>query len=132
MGDGMGVIGQGRRVLVGAIFVASALLGSLALGACDSGSSSGGGNSGGGGTTGGEPTAAAHSGETIFAQYCNVCHPGGNRGAGPSLILEAPRLSDAQIKSTVRNGKDRMPGFGPSAISDADLDGLVQYIRAMK
>ncbi len=107
-----------KTLLLGAFFLLSAVLGAGVLAACDSGPSGG--------------AAVPLSGEAVFAKYCNTCHPGGGRGAGPSLIQLSPRLSDEQIKNYVRNGKNRMPAFGPDRISDTELDSLVGYIRSLK
>lgn len=116
--------GGSRRVLLGAVFVLSSALSMGALAACDSGS----------GNTSGGPIATARpvGGAAIFAKYCNTCHPGGGRGAGPSLIQSAPNFSDSDLQSIVRHGRGRMPGFGPDLISYPDLDSLVVYIRGLK
>ena len=65
-------------------------------------------------------------------RYCNTCHPGGGRGAGPSVIQLAPGMSDDQLRAVVRNGKERMPPYGPSTISDEQLTQLVAYMRSLK
>lgn len=109
--------------IVGALFVLSSLVGGGILVACDTG---------GGTSSGPSATALPQGGEAIFAKYCNTCHPGGGRGAGPSLIQSTPNFSDADLKNIVLHGRGRMPGFGPDRISDADLDPLVAYIRSLK
>ncbi len=108
---------------MGAIFVLSSVLGPVALAACDIGGST---------SSGPSATAAPVGGQAIFARYCNTCHPGGGRGAGPSLVQAAPNFSTGDLKSIVRHGRGRMPGFGPDLISDSDLDSLVAYIRGLK
>src|SRR5213594_2084656 len=61
------------------------------------------------------PTQQAASGiprgQAFFQRYCNVCHPGGGQGSGPTLIGLGPRVSDDQIRTLVRNGKNRMPPY---------------------
>ncbi len=99
----------------------SALLVPVVLAACANGGGSE--NSG---------TPFARSGEVVFQRYCNVCHPGGNMGAGPSLILALPRLSDEEVRDYVRHGKTRMPGFSTNEISDQELNDLLVYIRSLK
>jgi mono/diheme cytochrome c family protein len=75
------------------------------------------------------PTAVRALGEATYIRYCNVCHPGGGLGAGPSLIgLE---LSDRKLRDLIRHGKGRMPGFGKSTITDEELDDLVHYIISL-
>ncbi|MFL5732052.1 MAG: c-type cytochrome [Chloroflexia bacterium] len=114
-------------------FVLTALLGGVLLSACDSGSAAP------------TPTVEDSSqtsvleaspgiprGKAVFARYCNACHPGGLRGAGPSLIEEAPHLSDAQIKDSVRKGRNRMPAYDETLISNDALDDLVAYVRTLK
>jgi mono/diheme cytochrome c family protein len=99
----------------------SALLVPFSLAACDSGS--------GTPSTG---TQVARSGEVIFQRYCNVCHPGGGFGAGPSLIVALPGLSDDQVRDYIRHGKTRMPGFTEQEISDQELNDLLAYVRGLK
>lgn len=108
------------RFLLSAFLCSCALLVPVALAACDTGGSR---NTG---------TELVRSGETVFARYCNTCHPGGGFGAGPSLILALPDLSDDQVRDIVRNGKTRMPGFTPQEISDVELTDLISYMRGLK
>lgn len=117
------ISGSRQKWLAGSAFVFSALLASVGLSACgDSGSSTPG--------AGGQSTPIPRNGEAVFARYCNTCHPGGGRGAGPSLLTED--FSVDELKAVVRHGKTRMPGFGPSIISDEDLDALVSYVQGLK
>jgi mono/diheme cytochrome c family protein len=111
-----------RRWTATLAFLASNLIAVLALSACDSGSSAPTGMPVG--------TPVARSGDTIFARYCNTCHPGGERGVGPSLIMK--NYSVEEMKATVRHGKAQMPGFGASIISDEELDALVSYVQGMR
>jgi len=112
------------------LFLLTALFAAGILSACDTG---------GGPTATANPDAAISQaapgldrGKAVFARYCNTCHPGGGRGAGPSLIEQAPGLSDDQIKASVRNGRPRMSSFSESLISIDALTDLVAYIRTMK
>ena len=109
------------RLVLSALLVVSALLVPIALAACDTG-----------GGSGGSGTGVARSGEVVFQRYCNVCHPGGGLGAGPSLIRALPGLSDQQVRDIIRHGESRMPGFSDQEISDAELDNLLVYIRGLK
>ncbi len=103
-----------------ALLVFAALLAPAALASCDTGGSQ---NTG---------TELARPGEAVFARYCNTCHPGGGFGAGPSLILALPRLTDAEVRDIIRRGKTRMPGFSENEISDPELADLITYIRGLK
>jgi mono/diheme cytochrome c family protein len=79
-----------------------------------------------------QATPGLPRGKAVYARYCNTCHPGGGKGAGPSLIELAPGLSDDQIKSSVRKGRPRMSSFGDSLISNDALADLVAYIRTLR
>ena len=68
----------------------------------------------------------------LRARYCNSCHPGGARGAGPSLIELGPGLSDDLIRDSVRKGRNRMPAYNQSLISDDALTDMIAYIRTLK
>ena len=73
---------------------------------------------------------AAASGQAVFQQNCNGCHPNGEQGVGPSL--KTSKLSVDQIKTQVRNGKGQMPPFPASTISDQQLDALTQYVKGLQ
>jgi quinoprotein glucose dehydrogenase len=65
----------------------------------------------------------------LYLSQCGICH--GENGTGsppamPSLVGVANRLSSAQIASTIKNGKGRMPGF-PNLPEDR-LFALVGYL----
>ena len=114
------VAGVGRKYSAPG-FVLSAFFALALLVACD------------GGRTGSQETVSPlDRAKTVYARYCNVCHPGGGAGSGPSLISLAPRLTDEQIKYVVRHGKNRMPGYKTTDISDTDLDNMVLYIRSLR
>ncbi len=74
--------------------------------------------------------AGAASGQAIFQQNCNTCHPGGDAGVGPSL--KQSKFTVDQIKTQVRNGKGQMPPFPPETISDAQLDVLANYVKSLQ
>lgn len=105
----------------GVLFVLVTLVLSAALVACDQA-----------GSDPGSPTAIAGkpTGEQIFSRYCNVCHPGGGMGSGPSLIMS--RRPESDIRDLVRHGKGRMPGFGESSITEDELNILVDYVLALR
>ena len=70
-----------------------------------------------------------NGGKAIYASQCGVCH--GEKMAGsppaiPSLTGIADRLSAAQIVTTIKNGKSRMPGF-PS-LNEDQLSALVEFL----
>ncbi|MHB1134231.1 MAG: c-type cytochrome [Chloroflexota bacterium] len=73
---------------------------------------------------------AAANGQAVFTTNCNGCHPGGGQGTGPS-IKNSP-LTEAQIKTQVRNGKGQMPPFSAAQIPDPQLDALAAYVKTLK
>ncbi len=81
-----------------------------------------------GGLTGNK--IAASPGAEIYQSSCASCHGDERRGsppAFPSLVGISSRLTDAQIATTIQNGRGRMPSF-PS-ISDGRLDLLLAYLK---
>ena len=69
-------------------------------------------------------------GQTVYLRECQVCHGPDRSGtpAGPTLLTLAGRVDAATIRSTVANGKGRMPAF--PHINDVDMDALVTYLSA--
>lgn len=107
-----------------ALLLVTSVIAAVALASCDVG---------GNPTTPTAPVATGLTrGQAIFRRNCNSCHPGGGRGAGPTLQTIASTWSDDEIKGVVRNGKTRMPGFGAGVINDEELADLVAYVRTLK
>ncbi len=76
----------------------------------------------------GEAVPPGPPGLAVYRRECQVCH-GADRsgtGAGPSLLTVPGRLDAAIIRSTISNGKGRMPAF--PHISDVDLETLATYV----
>lgn len=121
-------LAPGKRLLLALAFAASLIAATLGISACDNGNST---STSVPAATSSEP-ASGDRGMAVYQRYCAVCHPGGNRGAGPSLRESVPGMDDDQLRSIIRSGKRRMPGFGPQEISDSDLTQLVSYIRTLK
>jgi mono/diheme cytochrome c family protein len=69
-------------------------------------------------------------GEVLFFKHCNECHPQGESGLGPSLN-EKP-LPDFAVKNQVRNPIAIMPEFEEDVITDAELEDMVEYMKAVK
>ena len=65
------------------------------------------------------------TGEMVYAEYCEGCHPGGGKGDGPSMIDE--QYSPAKMRWQIRAGAKDMPAFGPDKISDGKLEALLAY-----
>jgi len=67
--------------------------------------------------------------KAIYLSQCAVCHGENMRGAPPdipSLAGIGDRRSPADIATTIRGGKGRMPGF-PNLYED-QLNGLVEFL----
>lgn len=70
--------------------------------------------------------------DQLFAGTCGWCHTDGGRRAGKGPQLMDTKRSDDFIRNRIRNGKEgAMPAFG-SQFSDADLNKIIAYIRALK
>jgi mono/diheme cytochrome c family protein len=70
--------------------------------------------------------------EALFASTCGWCHSDAGRevGKGPQL-MDSPRTDD-YLRNRIKMGKEgAMPAFG-SAFSDAQIDDIIKYIRALK
>jgi mono/diheme cytochrome c family protein len=70
--------------------------------------------------------------EQLFAGTCGFCHSDGGRavGRGPQL-MNSPRDDDF-IRNRIKHGKEgAMPAFD-GALTDAQIDQVVKYIRALK
>jgi mono/diheme cytochrome c family protein len=68
----------------------------------------------------------------IFATTCGWCHSDGGRAAGKGPQLMDSARDDDFLHNRIKNGKaGAMPAFGVS-FSDAQIDDLVKYIRALK
>ncbi|WP_141686566.1 cytochrome c [Bradyrhizobium sp. LMTR 3] len=68
----------------------------------------------------------------LFAGTCGFCHSSGGRaaGRGPQL-MNSPRDDDF-LRDRIKNGKEgAMPGFG-EAFTDAQIEQMIKYIRALK
>ena len=81
--------------------------------------------------------AAADAGVTWNAS-CASCH--GKDGSGNTMMgkklgvkdyTKDQSFSDAEATNAIKNGKEKMKGFG-SKLSDADVKALVAYVRSLK
>ena len=83
--------------------------------------------------------SAENPGKAIFASKCALCH--GPDGTGKTSIgktLKIPdfhspdikKLSDADLKVVVTNGKNKMPSF-KGKLTDAQIDQAISYVREL-
>lgn len=87
-------------------------------------------------------SAPPHRGKQIYDQWCAICHAAAPRMPGtasleakyggnvPAALEDRTDLSPAFIKYFVRNGVLIMPAFRKTEITDADLELLVDYLKA--
>lgn len=77
---------------------------------------------------------AVSTGKDIFTQRCFVCHSvqPGQVLIGPSVYGEMrephPKMTEAQIRTIVRDGKGKMPAFKDLLTKD-ETDQLLAYLR---
>jgi mono/diheme cytochrome c family protein len=71
----------------------------------------------------------AATGQVAFMEKCNRCHPGGEAGLGPALN-DKP-LPDFFKRFQVRKGLGTMPHFSHEELSDAELDAILEYLKAL-
>lgn len=77
------------------------------------------------------PNTGENSARAIYMSQCSVCHGekmAGSPPAMPSLVGVGDRLTPAQIATTMKNGKGRMPGF-PNLTED-QVFALVDYLTS--
>ena len=70
------------------------------------------------------------TGEEVYAEYCEGCHPGGAEGDGPAIAGEL--ASPAEVRWKIRSGGDDMPAFGPEKISKQNLEALLAYAETLE
>ena len=68
----------------------------------------------------------------LFATTCGWCHSDGGRAAGKGPQLMDTKRDDGFIRNRIKNGKEgAMPAFN-TTFNDAQIDEIIQYIRALK
>lgn len=77
-----------------------------------------------------EGTGELARGREVFMQHCHSCHPGGEGGLGPAINNKP--LPKALIAFQVRQGLGVMPEFPPEALSEADLQALLEYLEQLR
>ena len=81
------------------------------------------------------------AGDTLFQNYCAVCHgsagdakgPVSSRVAAPSLLTSRARAySDGYIYSIIRYGRGVMPRYGDKVYAPADRWAIVNHVRKLQ
>jgi mono/diheme cytochrome c family protein len=104
--------------------------------AADSTTAAGTQASGGAAPTAPLPTQSdpkAEAGRLIFAKTCAGCHLGQGTQAGraPQLSVSQNAINPDFVRNQVRKGKAPMPAFDQSKVSDADLENIIAYLKAI-
>lgn len=82
----------------------------------------------------------AADGAAVYKANCNTCH--GPTGAGdtpagkmmkakPLGGADVQKLTDAELTTTITNGKGKMPAFGKKLSAD-DIKAVVTFVRTFK
>ncbi|MDP2937436.1 MAG: cytochrome c [Dehalococcoidia bacterium] len=73
----------------------------------------------------------AGKGKTFFTgKGCSACHGASGEGtaAGPSL----KGIPTDKVKAQIRAPSGKMPPYGPSQVSDSEVDDLIAYLGTLK
>jgi mono/diheme cytochrome c family protein len=65
--------------------------------------------------------------EAVYATTCGYCH---GRNVGP--VIRGRALPAEVIRLQVRGGRNGMPAFRPTEITNSELDALAKWISASK
>jgi mono/diheme cytochrome c family protein len=87
------------------------------------------------------PTGDAAAGKEIYLKKCKTCHAEdghGNEGMAKLLKTtitpldsdEVQKMSDADIKKVITEGKDKMKPV--AGLNDTDISNVIAYVRSMK
>jgi quinoprotein glucose dehydrogenase len=74
---------------------------------------------------------AGGHGAGVYVQHCQLCHLAEREGAPPaipSLVGIGSRMSDAELREKIREGKAPMPSF--ASLPAADFDAVVEYLKS--
>ena len=76
-------------------------------------------------------TGELETGKILYTTYCEACHgANGNGQKSGAKNLKISALDNTGKSMIIKNGKGAMPGF--SALSDAEIQAIVQYTDAFK
>jgi mono/diheme cytochrome c family protein len=87
------------------------------------------------------PAEIAGAGDTLYQNFCTVCHgvagdakgPVSNRIGAPSLLTGRSRAySDGYLYSIIRYGRGVMPRYGDKVYRPADRWAIVSHIRKLQ
>jgi mono/diheme cytochrome c family protein len=83
----------------------------------------------------------AKAGKMVYEHKCQMCHApdgNGNPGMGAALHVkfiplgseEVQKMSDADLKKVITEGKGKMPAV--KGLSDADISNVIAFVRTLK
>jgi len=79
-------------------------------------------------------SAVAQDAAATYKAKCAMCHgadgKGGKMGTRDFASAEVKAETDAQLTDIITKGKGKMPSY-TGKLSDADIKGLVAYIRTL-
>ncbi|MEI7556996.1 cytochrome b N-terminal domain-containing protein [Candidatus Chlorohelix sp.] len=88
-----------------------------------------------GGTAAGV-TGDATKGAALFRTVCQGCHANMGKATGtagqPNLTNSANAGDPVYVRNNIRTGKNLMPAFDSSTITDAEVENLVAYIASIR
>ncbi len=84
-----------------------------------------------------ETASKTAAGEAVYKSHCVLCH--GVDGMGKTTLglqlkafdlhgKDVQKLTDAQLKQVISEGKDNMPPFSEQ-LTGAEIDDLIKYVR---
>jgi cytochrome c oxidase cbb3-type subunit 3 len=84
-------------------------------------------------------SGTATAGKSIYATNCTTCHGADGKGNSTGRAMgvkdlnapEAVKMTDAQIKRTIANGKNNMPPW-KSQLTEAQIADVTAFIRSMQ
>ena len=75
----------------------------------------------------------APKGAQVFKVYCAKCHSTGTQaGVAPGLggILKSKRMSEQEVRTVIRDGRETMPPFG-SKLAAAQMKDLIDFLKTI-
>jgi cbb3-type cytochrome c oxidase subunit III len=84
-------------------------------------------------------TAGSAAGKSIYAANCATCHGPDGKGASTGRAMgvkdlhspEVVKMTDAQIKQTIANGKGNMPPW-KTQLSQAQIAEVAAFVRSLQ
>ena len=75
---------------------------------------------------------------SLYKSNCAVCHGATGKGdtpagkcIGATDLTKSATKSEADLKTTIENGKNKMPAYGKS-LKPGEITGLLAYIKTLK